>query len=385
MEKWPSLSSVSEDNSDGESMVKEVAAKVVNDKVSVADDGGQDKSKSFVKAVQGLSQNGCNKLRITTSMCDRAYGRANFARVLVEIDAARGLKEYVEEDKKNPTVPVVNRSDVREGDWRNVEYKKYKRNNLMNAGSNVQRNYVGESSNIRGGYVGRGRGGSYGRGFGSQRVNKPNQFVPTKKVLEIVVEKAKVSSQDKGKSIDVEKGQGASEEGRNLKSKNVESSNRYAVLSENIEDMENVEESVAKSRFEEICEKGIFVNLEERDNWLSEWKDCYKASLQKCVEKMMAEELKSDIRKLEKQISYSNQNIAMGSKAKAHSMVQAIMVEQGLTNNQAFTKVYDEVYRDELERIKNLGKKKDQTEVPFFFNTKQVFSQVEFETWNDES
>lgn len=34
--------------------------------------------------------------RVTTSMCEKAYGRASFARVLVEVDATRGLVDYVE-------------------------------------------------------------------------------------------------------------------------------------------------------------------------------------------------------------------------------------------------------------------------------------------------
>ena len=65
-------------------------------------------------------------------------------------------------------------------------------------------------------------------------------------------------------------------------------------------------------------------------------------------------------------------------------MVKAIMLEQGLPHNQAFTKVYDEVYMDEVERIKELGVKKWQTEVQFFFKTKQILSQHELETWTDE-
>ena len=34
--------------------------------------------------------------RITTSMCEKAYGRASFARVLIEVDAASDLVESVE-------------------------------------------------------------------------------------------------------------------------------------------------------------------------------------------------------------------------------------------------------------------------------------------------
>ena len=74
----------------------------------------------------------------------------------------------------------------------------------------------------------------------------------------------------------------------------------------------------------------------------------------------------------------------MASKVKAANMVTAIIVEQGLSNNQAFAKCYNEVYRNELERIKGLDIKKNQSEVQLFFKIKQVFTLLDFETWNDE-
>ena len=74
----------------------------------------------------------------------------------------------------------------------------------------------------------------------------------------------------------------------------------------------------------------------------------------------------------------------MGSKVKADSMIKAIMVEKGLTENQAFAKVYDEVYRDELERIRKMGSKKKQAEIQLFYKTNHFLTHVEFETWDEE-
>ncbi|GKD19427.1 hypothetical protein Tco_1208585, partial [Tanacetum coccineum] len=34
--------------------------------------------------------------RITTAMCEKSYGRASFARVLVEVDSTKGLVDSVE-------------------------------------------------------------------------------------------------------------------------------------------------------------------------------------------------------------------------------------------------------------------------------------------------
>ena len=45
--------------------------------------------------------------------------------------------------------------------------------------------------------------------------------------------------------------------------------------------------------------------------------------------------------------------------------------------------MYDEVYRDELERIKDLTMKKHVTEVELFFKTGQVFTILELETWTE--
>ncbi|PWA80491.1 hypothetical protein CTI12_AA194660 [Artemisia annua] len=53
-------------------------------------------SLSFASALQGMTGSGSNKLRITSSMCENAFGRATFARVLVEVDAAKGLPGSIE-------------------------------------------------------------------------------------------------------------------------------------------------------------------------------------------------------------------------------------------------------------------------------------------------
>ena len=102
------------------------------------------------------------------------------------------------------------------------------------------------------------------------------------------------------------------------------------------------------------------------------------------MKKTNLDSLKMKILNYEKQIIFINNNIAMSSKAKADSMYKAIMVEHGLTENQAFGKVYDEVYRDELDRIKDLCGKKQLAEVEFFFKTGQVFTLNELESWTEE-
>ncbi|PWA61076.1 reverse transcriptase domain, Reverse transcriptase zinc-binding domain protein [Artemisia annua] len=75
--------------------------------------GNASKPMSFSSAVQGRNFGGSNKLKlipcsknnegtpiimdkVTASMCEKAYGRASFARVLIEVDASKGIVDSVE-------------------------------------------------------------------------------------------------------------------------------------------------------------------------------------------------------------------------------------------------------------------------------------------------
>ncbi|GJU38598.1 zinc knuckle CX2CX4HX4C containing protein [Tanacetum coccineum] len=162
--------------------------------------------------------------RITTSMCEKAYGRASFARVLVEVEAAKSLVDNVEVCYKGlgrsmelrveyPWKPLIcshykvfghnydkcssrvlsdaekiQRVEVRShnvsggannngGEWQTVNNRRYTRNGNEsgNVGFNRQRYNFGKGSS-RGGFGGRGRGGFGGRGFGDQRVYKNDNF-----------------------------------------------------------------------------------------------------------------------------------------------------------------------------------------------------------------
>ncbi|PWA45760.1 hypothetical protein CTI12_AA510490 [Artemisia annua] len=177
--------------------------------------------------------------RITTSMCDRANGRANFARVLVEIDAQKGLveknidvcykslgksmqlkveypwkppicnnckvfghetdkcgKTVIVDKEKNQNVDQKKESNTNEAskeskndDWKTVDKRKVGNtwsNNATSFVSNGQRMFNGETSYGRGGYTSRGRGNVNGRGNNFQRnYRNTTQYVPAKKVSEV--------------------------------------------------------------------------------------------------------------------------------------------------------------------------------------------------------
>nr|GEY71228.1 hypothetical protein [Tanacetum cinerariifolium] len=66
------------------------------------------------------------------------------------------------------------------------------------------------------------------------------------------------------------------------------------------------------------------------------------------------------------------------------AMVKSVMIEKDLTENQASRKIYDEVYRDEQDKIKEMIMKKQLAEVELLFKTGQILSVAEMETWSEE-
>ncbi|PWA79430.1 Phytosulfokine [Artemisia annua] len=135
----------------------------------------------------------------------------------------------------------------------------------------------------------------------------------------------KVDVTEKGKNVihSQVNGQGS---GNMENSNKVESNNRYAVLSDDNDDVGN---NLIQLR------RDLLVTNEERKKWSNEGREYYKGKVQKGIKSMSVDGLKGKIQNFEKHIAYSNQNIVMSSKAKTDSMVKAAMVEHGLTENQA--------------------------------------------------
>ncbi|PWA93735.1 ATPase, F1/V1/A1 complex, alpha/beta subunit, Zinc knuckle CX2CX4HX4C [Artemisia annua] len=417
-EKWPSLSSPNKDaNTSAPIEVDGVGNSVVNTKVDTPlakEVGTNVKIVSFASAVQGLSPSGYTKLRlipITTSMCDKAYGRANFARILVEIDAQKGLVEDInvcykslgktmqlkveypwrppicnecmvfghDNDKCSKIVKVdgtksqdlgnvqVNSTGgaAKEGgvdEWKTVDYRK----NGSNAECarwgcwdiNGNRRVAGGNYyNSKGGFSGRGRGNMYGRGNNFQRFNRTStQYVPPKKMNEVNgkdVQNQVTNDKGKGKvdeaisnsQVTIDKAKGNVNEissvnvtGFKSAGQSSNNQNRFVVLARDRDDDGNDVLDITKARIKGMCGKGEFIREEVMKNWSTDENDNYKEKMQDSIRGMSEDSMKVMILNLEKQISYSNKNIVMGSKAKADSMVKAAMVENGLSENQAFAK-----------------------------------------------
>nr|GFA11767.1 hypothetical protein [Tanacetum cinerariifolium] len=107
-----------------------------------------------------------------------------------------------------------------------------------------------------------------------------------------------------------------------------------------------------KEMIDEACKKGLRISIEENSDWSEELWDYFRVKKQELVRKENVAELELKIKNLENQISHSNKMIAKESKTKAEAMVKSVMIEKSLTENQAFTKAYEEVYKDKQDRIK---------------------------------
>ncbi|GJS84798.1 zinc knuckle CX2CX4HX4C containing protein [Tanacetum coccineum] len=281
--------------------------------------------------------------------------------------------------------------------WKTMNNRKYRRNKDTSGGMYRQRNYYGEGSSSRGGFNGRGRGGMNGKGFGDQRFTRNDgaYYVSVKKNGAVgPISKRETDKTEKGKlkvdegkfprdngidsrvvsermNIDkrvISKGihgkKGSSKdinEGSRSNKGNVKeglgSQNMFFVLSDEAEIEMNLVWESMKERIDEACEKGLRISLEEKNDWTEDLWIYFKEKMQELVRK---------------------ENI------KVNAMVKSVMIEKGLTENQAYRKVYDEVYRDEHDRIEEMIIKKQLVEVELFCKIRQVLSIVEMETWSEE-
>ena len=74
----------------------------------------------------------------------------------------------------------------------------------------------------------------------------------------------------------------------------------------------------------------------------------------------------------------------MASKRKADSFDKSGLMAQGLTENQAYAKVYEEVYKEARDEINKMIADKQLAEVESFFTIGEVFTIYEWETWTTE-
>ena len=259
--------------------------------------------------------------KFTADMCEKGYGRASFARVLVEVDASNGLVDSVEVWYRsfnrsmklkveyawqpplcshccvfghniekcaykvtNEAVNVsrdgqnshskANKVDVKKGDeeWKTVPERKSVKNNIEPDVPQAQYNGAHYGGNVRsamymgrGGPVIRGRGGFSGRG-GMQNVHmnndkKSGNMKSNDKNKEVVVEGEHKQVKNKG-------GNSSKEPHVNfIAQRKFKTQNRYSALANDIDDSNGNEWQGVKVNIDVACEMGIPFDELEMLKW----------------------------------------------------------------------------------------------------------------------
>ncbi|GKC42597.1 RNA-directed DNA polymerase, eukaryota, reverse transcriptase zinc-binding domain protein [Tanacetum coccineum] len=366
--------------------------------------------------------------RITTAMCERSYGRASFARVLMEVDSTKGLvdtvevwyrnlgksmildveyawrppvcehckivghtlkscsaKDLIEEEKaiKETIKPVTTDevNTVSNDDWKSVGYR---RNGYRRGGFST--NGRGSFGSNRGGYMNNG-----GRGNGISR-----QYVPVKNSERSRVNKEedlRTTKKDQGNNDSMDKMNGdsvvenVSVSGSNSKKvktdEDLNSNNMFSVLNdeENSEDIVKWREFCSK--IDIMCDMGIVAKEEEKVSWTDAMLDYYLDKWKKCNDKVLTpkEVLKGRIDSLQKQIVERNKDVKdNASKAADKKVMNECAGKKVQSTYNSFLKAYDA----KLEKIKELKWEKDLLEVDLFVLYKQPLTDSIKAFWSEE-
>ncbi|PWA52653.1 zinc knuckle CX2CX4HX4C [Artemisia annua] len=325
--------------------------------------------------------------KVTTSMCEKGYGRASFARVLVEVDSTKGIVDSVELWYRNLNrsmqlrveyawqPPICSHcsvfghsfngctkrtlSDVEKTERNNNNVQGVPKNNVVSNGNevwqSVSRN-VGEpvqsqpvlnsfngggnaryGANMgRGGSSFKGRGGFSGRGgYSGVQMSSEKRYVAGKsneKEKEIVTG----DKQQQGKKKDVVVEGVKESQVKYIAQRDFKTNNRYSVLAnESVEDTMNELQGI-KVKIDVACEMGIPIDEEESKKWHEELQRYYE---EKCVAMQKNEKkalLQNKIKLLEKEIVASNRGIELKSKKEAEEGVANEMECTGNSRSQAF-------------------------------------------------
>nr|GEW19074.1 hypothetical protein [Tanacetum cinerariifolium] len=289
--------------------------------------------------------------KVTTSMCDRRYGRASFGRVLIKVDAANGIIDKVKLWYKN----LNRKSNEKAGgkiyadsanvrDWQSIPNRRVNRSGVISS-NDLPRQFVPSSSYSyrgglnfgRGGFSNIGMGGMNGRGLGSvgpMSNGKKNVSVREDVQGQENTQKKKSNDDNNVKFI----------ARRDFSTKNI-----FSILAEvEEEDMANEE-------------RGIKANIDGKRKLLI-----------------------NKIRILEGDISLRRENIKFKSQKVANEGVVYEMENTSDTREQAFGAVYDEAYRKELELIHDLTLKKQLTKVEVFVLSSLPLTNAVRESWTNE-
>ncbi|GKA46099.1 RNA-directed DNA polymerase, eukaryota, reverse transcriptase zinc-binding domain protein [Tanacetum coccineum] len=410
VEKWPSLKETRNENDvdvgirnvdgdmkgNGNNKLRRIPVSIENGK-KVGDYG------PFQKDLESL-QSG-----ITISICEKSYGRASFARVLVEVEADSGLVNEVEVYYKNfgrsmklkvkyPWKPPLcthykvfgHGSDM--CSRREITDVEKTQRTWVN-GNNKEMIWVmrmmGVIGSSRGGFNSRGRGGLNGRGFGDQRYgrNEGTQYIPVKR-SSVTVNSSKENFQNVKINMDVDKvNNGVNDMDKGMM--DIDYNNNKKNSKDNVENglngggfscqrdvinskkVTNVKDKNKKKANEtKIGTENMFsvltdeVAIEKRIEW-----EAIKARIDEACEK-------------DRKIIHSNKMVAIESRNKANSMCKSVMMEQGLPENQAYGKIYDKVKISKILELETWSEDK----IDFYKNSigEDAFEEILKQINNDQ-
>ncbi|PWA35274.1 zinc knuckle CX2CX4HX4C [Artemisia annua] len=284
---------------------------------------------------------------ITTSMCEKAYGRASFARVLIEVDATNELVDHVEvcyeklgrsmnlkveytwrlplcthckvfghefkncsgrvanvEDKveraKDDGVNTTKSGEANKGGEEWQEVRRFTRNGASSSRYNGKQST--EFYGNKGGFSNRGRGGYNGRGGMAQRnTNEGNnlRFVPVessaKKLDDALIMEGKCKAKESVDSVDV-------------------GSDEWVQM---------------RSKIDLACELGMEIAESEKIRWSKDLDKYYKDKCNAKAKNKLMEGLRWRVSKLQKDISYGHNNAVMNAKKNADELCKEMMKESG--------------------------------------------------------
>ncbi|PWA45851.1 hypothetical protein CTI12_AA506000 [Artemisia annua] len=317
--------------------------------------------------------------RITTAMRERSNGRANYARVLIEVDATKGIIDSVEvcyrglgksmhlnvdyawkppicshckvfghnfKECKNREITVEEKmetmntktqnemgtkQDGKSNDgWKTMQGKRG--NKAGNENQNVQYDNVPNRISwnyARGGASSRGgRGSGYGRGGynGTRAYNENRNATSNNKMNENVssnVEAANVSkTEEKVNAME-------NKNGKTLPKENLKTNNSFgALVNDNEEDVINDWQNV-KTKVDVACDLGLDIPVEERKKWNRELQEYYVTKCKELEKSNRRSQLLDRIKSLEKEIVSSNRGIDVVVNKKTESLVTEEMESTG--------------------------------------------------------
>nr|GEU96631.1 hypothetical protein [Tanacetum cinerariifolium]GEV08250.1 hypothetical protein [Tanacetum cinerariifolium] len=264
----------------------------------------------------------------TTSMCERGYGKASFARVLIEVDVVEGIVDNVEIW------------------WQSTPSKRLLRMVLTLQAFNF-----------------------------SSKVQVVLAMVGERYILVKNMAKEKTSDMEgmNKQELDKEVRKDQATQVKHMAQKNFSLSNRFSTLVDEEQDDKLNELQGIKINIDVACDMGIPIGEEESVKWPHDLQEYYKTMCDIMEKKAKMELLHNRNKTLEGDISKSKSNFDVNVTMKAEENMVEEMKNSSSFRNQAFDFVYVEAYSKESNRIEKLVLKKQLAEVELFIFSKKPF------------